>query len=737
MNVAYLSSIGVPISERPAATLTPPEEDPKFVAARGPIVEAKAPSSPKASSSTAPAKPAKQAASPKAKPAAKAASADAKAPKSASSTATNFLQEWIEGDLAPGGRCADRVGKKDDVIRCRFPPEPNGYLHIGHAKSICINFGNALKYGGRTHLRFDDTNPAAEETEYVDSIKEDVKWLGFDWGEHLCFTSDYFDQLYEWAEHLIKNGKAYVDSQSREDMKKNRGNVTTPGTNSAFRTRSAEENLKLFREMKAGKHAEGTHVVRAMVDMASPNMNMRDPPIYRILHKEHHRTGTKWKVYPIYDFAHGQSDAIEGITHSICTTEFEAHRPLYEWFIENLPIETPPMQREFARLNVTNTVMSKRKLLTLVREKVVDGWDDPRMPTICGMRRRGVRPEALKNFVERVGVTKGLSVTDVNLLEEIVRNDLDPIVDRRMVVLHPLKVTITDYPDKQVEEVEALNHPSKPEMGTRKLKFSKTLWIERDDFREDASDDYFRLKPDGEVKLRYSYAIKVKEIVKNKAGEVIELKCTHDPESRDKLPGKIKGVIHWVSADHCATASSVRLYDYLLKSDGSEVAEPEKEEEDGEEPAAAADPGFMKMINPESLVELKDVKIELSLLDAKPFDRFQFERNAFFVIDKNSKAGQPPVFNRIVGLKETGLKKEEDSKAQARSRKDEQAKQAAAKEAMKSIDPCEMFKSQTDLYSAFDEDGVPTLAADSEPLPKSRIKKLRAEWEKQKKLFGK
>lgn len=651
-----------------------------------------------------------------------------------------FLQEIIDADLAKGGRVAHRKDMKGDVIRTRFPPEPNGYLHIGHAKSITINFGLAEMYGGRCHLRFDDTNPAAEETEYVDSIMEDVKWLGFDWGEHLYFASDYFDQLYKWAELLIKDGKAYVDSQPSEEMRKNRGSVTVLGTDSRFRTRTPDESLQLFRDMRAGKYKEGEHIVRMKGDMKSPNMNMRDMPIYRILHKHHHRTGDKWCIYPLYDFAHGQEDSIEGITHSICTLEFEAHKELYEWFTSNLPIETPPKQFEMARLNVTTFLTSKRKLLKLVKAKVVDGWDDPRMSTLSGMRRRGVTPEALKKFILKLGVTKQIAVTDVAVLEDCIREDLDPVLPRRMVVINPLKVVIEDYPEGKVEEVEAANHPSNPDMGSRKIKFSRVVFIEQEDFREDAPDSFFRLKPGGEVKLRYSYVITCKEVVKDKSGNVTQLTCTHDPATRDEMPTdrKIKGVIHWVSEQHCST-NTVRLYDALLKPEAdaaqqlaeAEAAAPAEVDEE----ADVAD-DFLKQVNPNSLTVMTNAKCEEAMSSCKPMDRFQFERNGLFVVDKYSPSTGPMVFNRIIGLKESGLKKEENKDSAARSRKDEQAKQATEKEAKKKLDPKQMFRSETDVYSKFDDDGVPTHGVDGEPLPKSRIKKLKTEWEKQTKLFA-
>jgi len=487
--------------------------------------------------------------------------------------------------------------------------------------------------------------------------------------------------------------------------------------------------------MRDGKYKEGEHVVRMKGDMKSSNMNMRDMPIYRILHKTHHRTGDKWCIYPLYDFAHGQEDSIEGITHSICTLEFEAHRELYEWFTSNLPIKTPPKQFEMARLNVTTFLTSKRKLLKLVKAKVVDGWDDPRMSTLSGMRRRGVTPEALKAFILKLGVTKQISVTDVALLEDCIREDIDPKVHRRMVVLNPLKVVIEDYPANKEEEVEALNHPSNPDMGSRKLKFTRELFIEQDDFREDAPDSFFRLKPNGEVKLRYGYVIKVKEVVKDKAGKVTELKCTHDPATRDVMPTdrKVKGVIHWVSAKH-SCSHKVRMYDTLLRGEAEAPAEEVVEADPDAEEADVGD-DFLKQVNQNSLVELKDAKFEKSMSEAKPFDRFQFERNGFFVVDKYSPAKGPLVFNRIIGLKESGLKKDENVAAASRSRKEEQAKQAAEKEAKKKLDPKQMFRSQTDLYSKFDDDGVPTHSAEGEALPKSRVKKLKQEWEKQNRIF--
>mmetsp|Transcript_27704 Transcript_27704/g.78405 ORF Transcript_27704/g.78405 Transcript_27704/m.78405 type:complete len:721 (+) Transcript_27704:134-2296(+) len=658
-----------------------------------------------------------------------------------SSKPFGFLQEWIDIDLAQGGLHSRRKGKSGDVVRTRFPPEPNGYLHIGHAKAIIINFGLAQLYGGRCHLRFDDTNPAAEETEYVESIMEDVRWLGYDWGEHLCFASGYFDQLYEWAEHLVKEGKAYVDSETQQEMRAKR----RAGEESKYRNRSPEENLKIFREMRDGKYKEGEHFLRMKGDMKAASMAMRDMPIYRILHQSHHRTGDKWCVYPLYDFAHGQEDAIEGITHSICTLEFEGHRELYNWFTENLPVKERPRQLEMSRLNVTTFLTSKRKLIKLVQAKVVDGWDDPRMSTLSGLRRRGVTPEALKTFIMKVGVTRSISVTDVALLEDCIRLDLEPQAPRRMVVLDPLKVVVEDYPEDREEEVEASNHPSDPKMGSRKLGFSREVWIERTDFREDAPDSYFRLKPGGEVKLRYSYVIKVKDVVKNASGDVVELRCTHDPATRDTMPTdrKVKGVIHWVSAKHC-DSHKVRLYTYLIPPESAAAAEPEaaQEEEAAEEgleeateDAEAKMKAFLAQVDPNSVVELTAAKLERSLSGAKPFDRFQFERNGFFVVDKYSAPGGPLVFNRTIDLKKSGYEREEAVDAIPRSRKGEQDKLKAEKEAKKSIDPRQMFRAQADLYSKFDENGIPTHDQAGEPINKTRCKKLKQEWEKQKKLF--
>mmetsp|Transcript_118032 Transcript_118032/g.220563 ORF Transcript_118032/g.220563 Transcript_118032/m.220563 type:complete len:746 (+) Transcript_118032:70-2307(+) len=744
MDLGYLRGLGLSPSTAPislklpeeAASVAAPPAAGKAAAKPAADKKANKKAAGKAAAASPPA--AKAEAKSKAAPKGVAKPADA-APKE--KKAFGFLQEWIEGDLADGGRCAVRRPMKGDVIRTRFPPEPNGYLHIGHAKSITVNFGLAEMFGGRCHLRFDDTNPAAEETEFVESIKEDVRWLGFDWGEHCYFASNYFDQLYEWAEFLIKEGKAYVDSQTKEDIRKNRGNVTTPGTNSPFRERSPDENMKLFREMRDGKYKEGEHVLRMKGDMTSSNMNMRDMPIFRILHKSHHQTGDKWCIYPLYDFAHGQEDAIEGITHSICTLEFEAHRELYDWFTNNLPIEEKPLQWEMGRLNVTTFLTSKRKLKKLVTAKVVDGWDDPRMSTLSGLRRRGVSPEALKTFILKVGVTRQITMSQVSLLEDCILKDLEAKCARRMVVLDPIKVVIEDYPQDKEEEVEAANHPQMAEMGSRKLKFSRELWIERDDFMEDAPESYFRLRPGGEVKLRYSYVIKVKDVVKDAKGIVTELRCTHDPDSRDGMPTdrKVKGVIHWVSAKHSVT-HPVRLYDYLIKPQEGDDAPPAEEVEEAEEDEEAAEEDddkkmreFLAQVNPESLIELKTAKLEAALAETKPFERFQFERNGYFVVDKYSKEGCP-IFNRIVKQKESSSRPDTVKTA---SRKDEQAAAAAAKEAKKNIDPRQMFRAETDKYSQFDEDGVPTHDAEGLALNKTRCKKLKQEWEKQNKLFSK
>ncbi|MCE1228352.1 MAG: glutamine--tRNA ligase/YqeY domain fusion protein [Firmicutes bacterium] len=550
----------------------------------------------------------------------------------------HFIEEIMEGDLASQ--------KHAGRIMTRFPPEPNGYLHIGHAKSICINFGLAQKYGGRTNLRFDDTNPVKEDVEYVDSIREDVKWLGFDWaGEY--YASDYFQFLYDYAEYLIAQGKAYVCDLSDEQIKEYRGNFYTPGKNSPFRDRSPEENLDLFRRMKAGEFADGSRTLRAKIDMQSPNMNLRDPLMYRIRRAHHHRTGDAWLIYPMYDYAHGVSDAIETITHSICTLEFEDHRPLYDWFleqdVEGKFFQRPlPRQIEFARLNLTHTVMSKRRLLQLVQEGQVRGWDDPRMPTICGLRRRGYTPEAVRAFAEHVGVAKRDMVADVELLEHCIRTDLEQHAPRAMAVLRPLKVVITNMADHEGFEVELPRHPELPELGSRRLPFANELWIDQDDFREEAPKKWFRLAPGAEVRLRGAALITCREIVKDGNGNVVELRCTWDPASKggDAPDGrKVKGTLHWVSARHALDAE-VRLYEQLfLQADPMDVPE-------GQD--------WHQGINPTSL-EILTAKVEPGLATAVPGDRFQFERTGYFAVDLDSRPGAL-VFNRTVGLKDSWAK---------------------------------------------------------------------------------
>ncbi len=542
---------------------------------------------------------------------------------------SNFIRTIIDEDL--------QSGRRDEVVT-RFPPEPNGYLHIGHAKSICLNFGLAASYNGRCHLRFDDTNPSKEEQEYVDAIKEDVRWLGFDWGEHLYFASDYFAQLHAWAIRLIEAGKAYVDSQSAEEMRANRGTLTEPGVDSPYRERSVAENLQLFEQMKNGDFADGTHVLRAKIDMKSPNMNLRDPVMYRILHAHHHRTGDSWCIYPMYDFAHGQEDSIEGVTHSICTLEFEDHRPLYDWYIEQLGIHAP-QQIEFARLNLSYAVMSKRKLLQLVNEKRVEGWDDPRMPTISGMRRRGYPAAAVRNFCETIGVGKGYSWIDMSILEEAVREELNSAALRRMAVLDPLKVTLTNYPE-QAEELCAPNHPQKPELGNRSLPFSRELFIEREDFMEDPPKKFFRLGPGREVRLRNAYIIRCDEVIKDEKGTVVELKCSADLDTLGKNPAdgrKVKGIIHWVSAAE-ATRVPVRIYDRLFSQENPDKAD-----------------DFLETLNPESLQETEAL-VEPSLLEAEPGQTFQFERIGYFCADSRETKGGQPVFNRTVSLRDTWAK---------------------------------------------------------------------------------
>lgn len=561
--------------------------------------------------------------------------------KNESKKQSNFIRDIIDEDL--------RTNKHNGRVHTRFPPEPNGYLHIGHAKSICLNFGLAIDYNGLCNLRFDDTNPTKEEQEYVDSIKEDIRWLGFDWQDREYFASDYFDQLYEYAIKLIKKGKAYVDSLNADQIREFRGTPTEPGKESPYRNRSIEENLTLFERMKKGEFSEGEHVLRAKIDMSSPNLNMRDPVMYRILHKPHHRTGNKWCIYPMYDWAHGQSDSIERITHSLCTLEFENHRPLYDWFIKELEIYAP-QQIEFARLNLSYTIMSKRKLLALVEGKYVDGWNDPRMPTISGLRRRGYTPESIKNFSDRVGIAKRENTIDVSLLEFSVREDLNLRAKRVMAVLNPLRVIITNYPDDQTEELEAINNPEDISMGKRMIPFSKEIFIERDDFREAPPPKFHRLSPGKEVRLRYAYIIRCDNIIKDdNSGEIIELHCSFFPDTKSgsgTSNKKAKGTIHWVSANYAYNAE-VRLYDRLFS-----VENPEGEE--GKD--------FTDLLNPNSLEILNNCKLEPSLKYALPGEKFQFERLGYFCVDtKYSKEGSP-VFNRIVTLRDSWSKIEQAGK---------------------------------------------------------------------------
>ena len=533
----------------------------------------------------------------------------------------------------------DQKAKKfgDAVIQTRFPPEPNGYLHIGHAKAICIDFGLADEFGGKTNLRFDDTNPEKEEQEYVDAIQRDVRWLGFDW-ERLCYASDYFDQLYEWAVKLIKDGKAYVDDLTADEIRHHRGTLTEPGKESPYRNRSAEENLDLFYRMRKGEFPDGTRVLRAKIDMTSPNLNMRDPVMYRILHAEHHRTGNKWCIYPMYDYAHGQSDSIERVTHSMCSLEFADHQPIYRWFIEQLGI-FPSQQIEFDRLALTYTMMSKRKLLKLVQDKLVTGWDDPRMPTLSGMRRLGFTPEAIRNFVSAAGVSRTNGIVELAMLEHFVREDLNKRVPRVMAVLRPLKVVIDNYPEGQVEEMDAVNNPEDEAAGKRKVPFSKVLYIEQDDFREVPPKKYYRLSPGMEVRLRYGYFITAKSVVKNDQGEVVEVHCTYDPASQggNSPDGrKVKSTIHWVSAQHALDAE-VRLYDKLFVKENPDDVEEGKD--------------FTSNLNPQSLEVIPHAKLEPSLANAPAESRYQFERLGYFCVDKDSKPGHP-VFNRTVALKD-------------------------------------------------------------------------------------
>lgn len=546
---------------------------------------------------------------------------------------SNFIQNEINDDL--------KNGRYSEGIHTRFPPEPNGYLHIGHAKSICLNFGLAQQYGGMCNLRFDDTNPVKEDVEYVDSIQADVKWLGFSWDKRMYYASDYFEKLYEFAVQLIKNGKAYVDDSNAEEIRAMRGTLTEAGKESPYRNRSVEENLALFEAMKQGEFADGEKVLRAKIDMASPNINMRDPVIYRIAHATHHRTGDAWCIYPMYDFAHPLSDAIEGITHSICTLEFEDHRPLYDWCLESLgfDVNTRPRQIEFARLNLTNTVTSKRKLRQLVEEGYVAGWDDPRMPTISGLRRRGYTPAALRNFCSEVGVAKANSLVDVAMLEHCIRDDLNNNADRIMAVLHPLKVVITNYPEGKKEYMLAENHPTKG--GHRYMPFSRELYIEQEDFMEDAPKKFFRLKPEGEVRLKHGYIIKCEEVIKDAEGKVVELHCTYDPDSKTggaTANRKVKGTIHWVSAAD-ALEAEVRLYDYLIETD-----------EKGEVPA-----DFLNAVNKNSLEVLHHVMVEPSAALTAEGTHYQFLRQGYYVVDKDSTPDHL-VFNRVVGLKDSWAK---------------------------------------------------------------------------------
>ena len=568
------------------------------------------------------------------------AEATAAKPDEAASRPSNFIRDIILEDL--------KTNKFGGRVQTRFPPEPNGYLHIGHAKSICLNFGLAAEFGGKTNLRFDDTNPEKEEQEYVDSIITDVRWLGFDWEDRLFYASDYFDQLHQWAVQLINAGKAYVCDLSAEEVRQYRGTLNEPGKESPYRSRSVEENLGLFAKMRAGEFADGSRTLRAKIDMASPNLNMRDPVMYRILHAEHHRTGDKWCIYPMYDFAHGQSDSIEKVTHSICTLEFEDHRPLYNWFIQQLGI-FPSQQIEFDRLNITYTLLSKRKLLQLVQDGHVRGWDDPRMPTLSGLRRRGYTPEAIRNFCAAIGASETNGTIELAMLEHFLREDLNKRAPRVMAVLRPLRVVIDNYPEGQVEELEALNNPEDPAAGTRKVPFSRELYIEQDDFREEPPKKFFRLFPGQEVRLRAGYFIKCTSVAKDEKGEVVEVHCTYDPETRSgNAPDgrKVKATIHWVSAQHAINAE-VRLYESLFtKEDPNDVPE-------GQE--------FTANLNPNSLETLPAAKLEPSLASAKPGDRYQFERLGYFCADPDSTS-EKLVFNRTVQLRDTWAKIEKREK---------------------------------------------------------------------------
>jgi glutaminyl-tRNA synthetase len=546
---------------------------------------------------------------------------------------TNFIKEAIEEDLKSG---------RFTTVHTRFPPEPNGYLHIGHAKAICIDFGMAQAFGGKTNLRYDDTNPVKEDTEYVDAIKEDIRWLGFDWDNREYYASDYFEQLYQWAEQLILQGDAYVDDLSPEEIRQYRGTLTEPGKNSPYRDRSVDENLDLFRRMRNGEFPDGARVLRAKIDMTSGNINMRDPVMYRILHASHHRTGDKWCIYPMYDFAHGQSDSIEGITHSLCDLAYEAHRPLYDWFVEKLGI-FHPRQLEFSRLNISYTILSKRFLKLMVDNKLVNGWDDPRMPTLCGMRRRGFTSEAIRDFIDKVGVAKNESVVDISLQEHCVRDNLNVSANRVMAVLNPLKLIIDNYPEDQVEQLEAINNPEDDSAGKRLVPFSKVLFIEKDDFMENPPKKYFRLSPGNEVRLRYGYYVKCTHIVKDDNGEILEVHCTYDPETRGGYSPdgrKVKGTIHWVSAQH-ALEAEIRLYDRLFNTPDPDNTEEGKT--------------FLDNLNPDSLSILNSCKVEPSLKNSLSGDRFQFERQGYFCTDLDSTQDFL-VFNRTVSLKDSWAK---------------------------------------------------------------------------------
>ena len=539
----------------------------------------------------------------------------------------DYIRDIIRDDLAAGRR---------ETLVTRFPPEPNGYLHIGHAKSICLNFGVAGEFGGRCHMRFDDTNPTKEEHEYIDAIQEDVRWLGFDWAEHLYFASDHFERLYEWAENLIVTGDAYIDDLSPEEIREHRGTLTKPGRNSPFRVRAPEESLDLFCRMRAGEFAEGTRVLRAKVDMASGNMNMRDPVLYRILHAAHPRTGDQWCIYPTYDFAHGQSDAIEGVTHSLCTLEFEDHRPLYDWLIAHLPVDTVPLQYEFSRLNLTYTVLSKRRLIQLVQEEYVRGWDDPRLPTLRGLRRRGVPPSAIRDFVGRLAISKSDGTVEMALLEHCIRENLNKTALRRMAVLKPLKVVIENWSESQTEMLDAVNNPEDEAAGKRSIPFSGEIYIERDDFMEEPPKKFFRLAPGREVRLRYAYFITCTDVIKDAAGEVVELRCTYDPASRggNSPDGrKVKATLHWVSAAD-ATSAEVRIYNNLFTR---------------EDPGADGD--VLDDLNPDSLVTLQDCRLEPALADAAQGVALQFERQGYFCLDPDSTP-EKPVFNRTASLRD-------------------------------------------------------------------------------------